>query len=137
MDEAGTSLGIPAADAVPNADGQSEPWWQLPAYLDKLWRSSGLDRFHLPAWLKPGWPLPSTQAYCQQASTRINAQLQQVLQQAPLPQVSCTRRSALRFQVDHFDWELLTALQASSRPAALELVLEDEQPCSSPDDQLW
>ena len=132
MEEAGTCPGTSAADPVPDADGQSEPWWQLPAYLDELWRSSGIDTIHLPAWLKPSWPLPSIQDYCQQASTCINAQLQQ----APLPQVSCTRRSALRFRVDHFSWELLTALQASSRPAALELVLEDEQPCCAPDDHL-
>lgn len=58
---------------------------------------------------------------------KLECALQQHAQALPLPHLSCTRLSALRFQIDHVEWEAVAAaLYPHSKPAPLELVLDEQ-----------
>lgn len=120
------------------------PWFRLQRALLDRWHTAGLEaalsRVQLPeGWgvqLPEGWrPLSSVQSWWTRCSDSmgaqmqsVDAQLQQTLRQMPLPQLSCSRRSALRLRVHHCEWQALRALLAPRQPDALELVLETETP---------
>ena len=112
--------------ALPMSDNQAEQHSseQLLQQIQSWWHKR-LQLVLLPAVLNRGWTWPDMQwDMPQRLCARADAHLQQKLQSLPLPRLACTRRSALRFHVDYFEWDALLALHSAHQHVPLELVLE-------------
>ena len=111
----------PACPPVP--DWPAKDHWRPVQTIRLLWQEAVQI---LPAWQKRWKEMQSSRwELAQRVGARIDSCVHRGLATLPLPQVSCTRRSALRFHVDHFEWDALAALLSESKAAPLELLLEE------------
>lgn len=100
---------------------------ELTGTLHKLWLEA-MGVMHLPAaWSSQSitrsmhqWQLPK------KLWEAFNSSIDDSLQAMQLPKMCCTRRSALRFRMDSFEWHLLSRLLSADAQPPLEVCLDEE-----------